>query len=49
MAIFQVGNGTSDTDRGNAFEVLSDGIAVNGVTLTSTQLQKLINFIDTIE
>lgn len=50
-ALFQVGNGTSlrDDGRGNAFEVLNDGIVVKGVTLTSSQLQKILNFIDTIE
>ena len=48
-AVFQVGFGTSNTARKNIFEVLNDGIVVNGVTLTSTKLQKIINFIDSIE
>lgn len=49
-AMFIVGNGDNDSSRSNAFEVLKDGgVAINGVILTSTQLQKILNFIDTIE
>lgn len=49
-ALLIVGNGTSDTARSNAFEVLKDGsINMGGVTLTPAKLQKLISLIDTIE
>jgi hypothetical protein len=48
-AIFQVGWGNGYNDKKNAFEVLSDGIIVNDVTLTSEKLAKIIKFIDSIE
>ena len=52
-ALFIVGNGTSDTARKNAFEVISNSsgsaIKIGNTTLTEAQLIKLINFIDTIE
>ena len=45
-AILVVGNGTSDTDRSNVFEVTETGsLVLNGVTITSEQLQKLLDLI----
>ncbi len=42
-ALFMVGNGTSDSARSNAFEVLSDNsIKIGSTTLTETQLQALL-------
>ncbi len=42
--LFEVGNGTSDTKRANAFAVYKNGnISVGGVTLTPSQAQKLVN------
>lgn len=41
--LFEVGNGTSDTARSNAFEVKKNGsIVVGGVTLTPEQLTALL-------
>ena len=41
--LFEIGNGTSDTSRNNAFEVLKDGsMVVGGVTLTPAQITKLL-------
>jgi hypothetical protein len=54
--IFVVGNGGSSKAPSNAFEVTTAGnvviagsLTINGVTLTSDKLQKVLNFIDTIE
>ena len=45
-ALFIVGNGTSDTNRSNAFEVYRDGsITIGGVHITPEQLQKLVSLI----
>ena len=42
-ALFIVGNGTSNTDRHNAFEVYKDGsIAINEIKITPAQLQGLL-------
>lgn len=41
-ALFQIGNGSSDTARSNAFEVLSNGIKIGNTTITEAQLIKLL-------
>lgn len=42
----EVGNGSSDTSRSNAFEVKKNGtIVVGGVALTPTQLQQLLSLL----
>lgn len=47
--LFVVGNGTSNSNRSNAFEVYTDGsIAIGGIALTKAMLQKLISFINTL-
>ena len=44
--LFEIGNGASDTERSNAFEVYSDGsIAIGGETVTPAQLQSLIDML----
>lgn len=44
--LFEVGNGSSDTDRKNAFEVCGDGsIRIGNTTLTEAQLKKLLELI----
>lgn len=44
--VLEVGNGTSEENRSNAFEVYKDGsIAVGGVKITPAQLQKLLTLI----
>ena len=47
-ALFLVGNGTSDTDRKNAFEVHDDHIVVCGKTLSATTID-LINSLTAAE
>lgn len=48
-AIFMVGGGNSDSDRKNAFEVISDRagfkIKIGNTTLSEAQLQQLLNWI----
>lgn len=61
-ALFQVGGGSGEKDRKTIFEITKDGkLSLNGITLTSATLEKLINlteggkldkiikFIDSIE
>ena len=52
-ALFIVGKGPSDTNRSNAFEVISTSsgcsIKIGNTTLTEAQLKKLVAFLDTIE
>lgn len=45
--LFEVGNGTSDTNRSNTFAVCKNGsISVGGVNLTPAQAQKLVGYKD---
>ncbi len=44
--LFEVGNGGSDSERSNAFEVYENGsVAIGGVTLTPEQLTRLLALI----
>ena len=48
--LFAVGNGTSATNTKNVFEVISDGsIIIDNITVTKTQLQKLLKLLDHVE
>ena len=47
--LFEVGNGASDTERSNAFEVYSDGsVALGGEKISPSQLQTLIDMLPTL-
>ena len=45
--LFEVGNGASNSERSNAFEVFDDGsVAIGGITLTPEKLTRLLALIE---
>ena len=47
--LFVVGNGTANSNRKNAFEVLTNGdVRISGITLTKETIQKVVDFVNTL-